>query len=143
MRHLVSYRPRNLNVFENLDRVFDSFLTDSPARRSVSPAVDIREIDDSYVLEAELPGLTEKDVDVKVEDTLLTISSKTEDEKEEEKNGYLVRERRAASFSRCFVLPKDVDRENISASFSNGLLQLALPKSPETKPRSIEVKVAK
>ena len=143
MRHLVSYRPRNLNVFENLDRVFDSFLTDSPARRSVSPAVDIREIDDSYVLEAELPGLTEKDVDVKVEDTLLTISSKTEDEKEEEKNGYLVRERRAASFSRCFVLPKDVDRENISASFSNGLLQLSLPKSPETKPRSIEVKVAK
>ena len=142
MRHLVPYRPLSRSFFHDIDRVFDSFLTDGPVRR-VSPAVDIRETEDAYLLEAELPGATEKDIDVKVDDTLLTISSKQEEEKKEDNNGYLVRERRAAEYSRSFVLPKEVDRENVKASFKNGLLELTLPKHPETQPRSIEVKSLK
>ena len=105
-----------------------------------TPSVDIVENDDRYVLEAELTGLTEKDVDLKVEDNLLTISSKKTEEKKEEKRSYLLRERKDYQFTRSFVLPKDVDREHISASFKNGLLTLDLPKLPETKPRKIDIK---
>ena len=133
MNTLVRYNPRSLDLFGNFDRLFDF-------GRTSSPRVDIREDDDKYLLEAELPGVTEKDIEVKVEDNLLTISSKYDESDKEEKNGYLVRERRFQSFSRCFVLPKDVDREKIDAQFKNGLLSLTLSKAPEAKPKKIEIK---
>jgi HSP20 family molecular chaperone IbpA len=71
------------------------------------------------------------------------ISSKKEEETETKKNGYLLKERKGTAFSRSFVLPKDVDREKIEASFKNGLLTLTLHKSPVTQPRAIEVKASK
>ena len=140
MKHVVPYRPTRLSVFSDFDRMFDGLFTD----RNVSmrtPSVDIVEDEDRYVLEAELTGLSEKDVDVKVEDSLLTISSKKTEETETEKRSYLLRERRDFQFTRSFVLPKDVNRESIAASFKNGLLTLELPKLPETKPRKIDIKV--
>ena len=133
MNTLVRYNPRSLDMFGNFDRLFDF-------GRTSSPRVDIREDDDRYLLEAELPGVTEKDIEVKVEDNLLTIASNYDESSKEEKNGYLVRERRFQSFSRCFVLPKDVDREKIDAQFKNGLLSLTLSKAPEAKPKKIEIK---
>ena len=133
MNTLVRYNPRSLDMFGNFDRLFDF-------GRTSSPRVDIREDDDNYLLEAELPGVTEKDIEVKVEDNLLTIASSYDESNKEEKNGYLVRERRFQSFSRCFVLPKDVDREKIDAQFKNGLLSLTLSKAPEAKPKKIEIK---
>ena len=108
--------------------------------RTVYPRVDVREDEERYTLEAELPGLTEKNIEVKVEDNLLTISSASDREDNEGPVGYVLQERRHHSFSRSFVLPKDVDRENIDAGFSNGLLKLSLDKAPEMKPKTIEVK---
>ena len=143
MNSLIKYQPSYLDMFDDLDRVFDSLVGGTSLGRARVPAVDIREEEDRYVLEAELTGLTEKDVEVKVQDNLLLISSKQEKETEEKKKGYLLKERRSSSFSRSFVLPKDVDREKIEAAFKNGLLTLTLHKSPETKPRAIEVKVGK
>ena len=143
MRSLVKYSPVSLDVFGNFDRIFDSFFNDSTARRGSQPRVDIQEKEDAYLLEAELPGLSDKDVDVKVDDNLLTISSKSESENSEEKSGYILRERRHRSFARSFVLPKDVDRDSIEAHFNDGLLSLTLNKTPETKPRTIEVKSKK
>ena len=143
MRNLVKYNPSSLDIFRDFDRVFDSFFNDSAFTPRSTPRVDIREDEDGYVLEAELPGLTEKDIEVKVDDNLLTISSKKEDEKEEGRDGYLLKERRRASFARSFVLPKDVDKSSIEAKFANGLLRLNLGKAPETKPKTIEVKSAK
>ena len=147
MRSLVRYNPGSVNLFEDIDRMFNSFFNDSAMTRSSSPRVDIKESENGYLLEAELPGLTEKDVDVKIEDSLLTISSAVEENREEKSdeknNGFLLRERRSHSFTRSFVLPKDVDRESIEATFSNGLLSLNLAKVPETKPRTIEIKSAK
>lgn len=139
MNTLVRYNPRALSLANNFDRMMDSFFSDSP--RSYAPTVDIREDENKYVLEAELPGLTEKDIDVKVEDNLLTISSKTEEKAEEKKNGYILKERRSKSFSRSFVVPKDVDKEKIEAGFKNGLLSLSLHKAPAAKPKSVEIKV--
>ncbi len=143
MRSLVRYNPSSLDMFGNLDRVFDSFFTDSAFARKNSPRVDISENADGYVLEAELPGLSEKDVEVKIDDTLLTISSKNEEEKKEEREGYIVKERRHETFVRSFVLPKDVDKDSIEARFANGLLHLTLNKAPETKPKTIEIKSVK
>jgi HSP20 family protein len=142
MNSLVTYRPvRGLDVFGNFDRMLDAFFDDTPVWNARTPAVDVKEEADRYVLEAELPGLSEKDVEVKVEENLLTIVSAKNEEKEENKNGYLMKERRSSSFQRSFVLPKDADKDNIHAKFKNGLLILDLHKKPEVKPRSIEVKV--
>jgi HSP20 family protein len=93
-------------------------------------------------MEVELPGLTEKDVEVKLENTLLTISSNRDEKKEEKKNGYVLRERTSTHFSRSFVLPEGVDREKIAAEFKNGVLQLFFPKVPAAKPKTIEVKAS-
>ena len=145
MNYIARTRKNNgLSLWDEMDRVFDNFLVDAPARsRSWSPAVDVRENENEYVLEAELPGLTEEDVEVKVEDNLLTIASAKDEDKKEEKNGYLIRERRSAHFSRSFVLPKDVDAEKIDGVYKNGVLSLHLAKKPESKPKSIKIKVEK
>ena len=102
--------------------------------------MDVREQENEYLMEAELPGLAEKDIELNVEDNILTLSSKKQESKEEKKNGYLIRERCNYEFARTFVLPKDVDREKIKAEFKNGLLVVNIPKKPETKPQKIDVK---
>jgi HSP20 family molecular chaperone IbpA len=142
MNSLINYKPVGaFDLLGDFNRVLDSFFTDTPVWKSRIPAVNIREEEGCYLLEAELPGLSQKDVDVKIEENQLTISSVQNETKEENKNGYLIRERNNSSFKRSFVLPKNVDRENISAKFKNGLLILELQKKQEEKPRSIEVKV--
>lgn len=143
MRSMIKYEPGYLNLFDDLDLTFDALFNTNPFGRTRVPAVDVREEEDRYVLEAELTGLTEKDIDVKLDDNLLVISSKKEEDKESKKSGYILQERRRTAFSRSFVVPKDVDRESIEAKFTNGLLTLTLHKSPETKPRDIEVKAGK
>ena len=134
-------RNNGLSYVTDFDRMLDSFFKDTPFWNTNAPSVDITESDDAYVLEADLPGMNDKDIDVKVENDILTISSNREEKKEENKKGYLLKERRSCSFSRSFVLPKDVDRSNIEAHFKNGVLTLNLPKSPEAKPRNIDIKV--
>jgi len=137
MARLMTYRPADL---WNWDSVLDRFFDDSPLDLGRSPAVDVREGEKEYTMEVELPGLTEKDLEVNVENNLLTLSSKKEEDRKEEKKNYLVRERRSFEFKRSFSLPEDVQRDGINAEFKNGLLTLTLPKSLEAQPRKIEVK---
>lgn len=145
MKSMIRYNPatRSLtdwgfdSVLNSFDRIFDDSMFVVGAKM---PQVDVREEDGKYVLEADLPGLTEKDIDVKVDGNILTISSARKEEKEDKKNGYLIKERTSCSFSRAFTLPDDVARDKINASFKNGLLTLDMEKSPESKPKSIEVK---
>ena len=142
MRSLTTYRP----ALANIDRWFDSFFEDvaRPVAgrfvRNARPAIDVSKNEGGYLLEAELPGLTEKDFEVKVDGNLLTLASKQESEETTDKNGYVVHERSASSFTRSFVLPKDVDADAIDASFKNGLLTLTIPKSEAAQPKQIEVK---
>jgi HSP20 family protein len=140
--NLIKYRPLTAGL---LDREIDSLFDDLSENNfwafdNKYPRVDVREEKDSYVLEADLPGLSEKDIEVRVEHNLLTISSSKKEEKEEKKEGYLMRERRAYSFARSFTLPDDVNRENIAAKFKNGVLTLTLTKNPEAQPKKIEIK---
>ncbi len=137
--NLIRYRPRAFDLFD-WDRVFDHFI-DEPVFNTRIPVVDIREDENKYFMEVELPGLTEKDIVVKVENNILTLSSKKEESKEEKKKDYVRKERRSYSFSRCFSLPENVKVEKIDAKFKNGVLNISIPKAPEAKPKLIEVKV--
>ncbi len=135
---IIKYRPRTLDLF-NWDRVFDRYFGDFD-HSAGWPAVDVREDDDNYLVEVELPGLSEKDVEVKVENGVLTIASRKDESREEKDEGYIWKERRHYSFSRSFSLPDNVDVEKINANFKNGLLDIAVPKAPAAKPKLIEVK---
>lgn len=138
--NLIRYQPRSLDLLDNVSHWFDDFYTEPFLGGSAVPAVDVRETDAEYLMEMELPGLSEKDVEVKLENSLLTISSSKSVSKEEKKNGYVLRERKSSQFSRSFVLPEGVDREKIAAEFKNGILNLSFPKVPAAKPKTIEVK---
>jgi len=123
-------------------RMLDSFFVNAPVWNTQTPAVDVKEEEKRYLMEVELPGLTDKDIELKVEDNILTLSSKKEESKEQKKDGYLLRERHSAEFCRTFVLPQDADRAELKAEFKNGLLVVDIPKKPEAQPRKIDVKVS-
>lgn len=144
--NLIRYSPSSLDLEGNVSRWFDDMFVDLPSWRTTVPAVDVRESETEFLMEVDLPGLSEKDIEVKLDNNLLTISSRKEESKEvskeEKKNGYLVRERRSAGFSRSFVLPEEADREKIAAEFKNGVLHLTFPKTPAAKPKTIEVRAS-
>lgn len=156
---------RGWGTFENLrreiDRVFDSFNTSwrFPFGRSgldaerffprdvaavMSPAVDVVEKEKAYELTAELPGMTDKDIEVKVANGVLTIKGEKKEEKEEKGKDYYLSERRYGSFHRAFEVPDGVDADKIEASFAKGVLTLSLPKTVEAQKaeKKITVKAA-
>lgn len=140
MNTLVRYRPNGVNLFKNFDAMVNSLFSEDMNIDTRNISVDIREDEDKYVLEAELAGVSEKDVDINVENDMLTISSSREEKNEEKKEGYILKERRSSSFCRSFMLPKDVDTGKIDASVKDGVLTLDMPKRPEAKPKKISVK---
>jgi HSP20 family protein len=108
------------------------------------PAVDVVESEKAYEITADLPGMDEKNIEVKVADGVLTIKGEKQEEKEEKKKDYYLQERSFGSFQRSFELPESVDSDKIEASFKKGVLTVTLPKKPEAqKPtKKIEVKAA-
>jgi HSP20 family protein len=140
------YRPSTLeSALNDFSRYMESFFDDSPLSCVGSrilnhlPAVDVRETDTSYVLEAELPGYDEKSIQVHLNGGALTIESKEEAEAEKKEEHYVLRERRNASFSRTFKLPENADPEHITAAFKNGVLSLEIKKRTETQKRVIQI----
>lgn len=125
--------------FDLLDTIFENDLI--PGYSGRSPAIDVREKDGKYLVEAELPGVDEKDLKVELKDGLLTLSTAKAEEKKEETGTWLRRERRSFSFTRSFTLPEDADGEKIEAGFKDGLLTIAVPKKAEVAPRVVQVKV--
>jgi HSP20 family protein len=111
----------------------------TPARRW-TPAVDLVEEDEQYVLRADLPGLSPDDVKIEVEDRVLTVSGERGSEKEERRDGYYRLERSSGSFSRSVRLPEGVDAEKIEAGFEHGVLEVKIPKPEQSKPRRVEIK---
>ena len=151
-----------LSLRREMDRLFEDFGRGfSPTRRSVfdvfdvepfwqqettwaAPAVDIAESQKAYEITAELPGMDEKNIEVKVANGNLIIKGERQEEKEEKEKDYYLRERNFGSFERSFDVPEGVDGDKIEASFSKGVLTVTLPKKPEAqKPaKKIEVKAA-
>jgi len=150
MNTLSFFNPRfTSDLFDVIDRNFNDYGYGENGK-SAMPRVDVSEKKDSYVLEMELPGYTENDVELDLKDRVLTISSKLKDakkaEKEEKKEAaesvYLIKERRNTTFSRSFTMPEDIDQENVSAAFKNGLLTVIIPRKAEAQTKRIMISVA-
>ena len=154
MKAVTLYRPGFIeSALSDFDRYMDSFFGGNfltPSDRNFSGnysfqrfPVDVRETETAYFLEAELPGFDEKDVEVRLDNSTLTIESKKEetssDATDRTDRGYLIRERRLSSFSRSFKLPENIDPEGISASFKNGVLSLEIAKKAEAQKRVIQI----
>lgn len=144
LRPLENLRRQVDRLFEDFDRGWHLPFARSTAfdrepfwRRELSfsgmPAVDIVEKSDAFEISAELPGMDEKNIEIKLSNGTLTIKGEKKDEREEKKKDYYLSERHYGSFQRTFGLPEGVDPEKIEAHFSKGVLTLHLPKKPEAQ----------
>jgi HSP20 family protein len=115
--------------------------SDSAATRPWTPNVDIKETENEIVLHADVPGIDEKDIDIKLEDGTLTLKGERKFEQEKKGEGYHRIERGYGSFVRCFSVPDSVDSEHVKAAYKSGVLTVTLPKKEVAKPRSIKVAV--
>ena len=130
--------------FEEMNRLHDHFLGGRGlSKQAFQVAVDIREEDDAFYVDAEVPGLAAEDVKVDIEKNVLTLSGERKVEKEEVEGTYRRVERQYGSFTRSFTLPETVDTESISADLKEGVLALRLPKKDAPTPRSISVNAKK
>ncbi|HEY6467998.1 MAG TPA: Hsp20/alpha crystallin family protein [Candidatus Acidoferrales bacterium] len=135
----------NFNALqEQVNKLFEGTLNgqgENSAITSWAPAVDIYETENELVLKADLPGVTEKDIDVRVENNMLTVRGERQFETKVKEDNYLRVERTYGSFSRSFGLPNTVNTEAISAEYKNGVLTVQLPKRAESKPKQVKVNV--
>jgi HSP20 family protein len=130
---------------EQMNRMFeDTFFrsADEDALTTWAPSVDIYETEQELVLRADLPGLEEKDLDVRVESNMLTIRGERKFEKKVKEENYLRVERAFGSFSRSFSLPNTVNPDAVKAEYKNGVLTVTLPKREESKPRQVKISVS-
>jgi HSP20 family protein len=133
------------SIQQEMNRLFGTFLdpqsgVDVGARRWV-PATDLVEEGDHYVLRADLPGVSEDQLKVELEDNVLTISGERKSEHEQRKNGYYRVERASGRFARSLTVPEGVDADSIKARFEHGVLEVTIPKPPERKPRRVAIDV--
>jgi HSP20 family protein len=131
---------------KEMDRLWDSFLEGRPGRRAREeetwvPSLDFSETKTDMVVKAELPGIDPKDIDISLNEGILTIKGEKRQEKEEKEEGYHLVERSYGSFTRSIRLPREVQNEKINASYKNGVLKITLPKSEEAKKKEIKIKV--
>jgi HSP20 family protein len=145
---LVRWEPaREISSLQSdINRLFNSFF-DTPTggnggtlRRWIPP-MDLVETEDSFVLKADLPGLTESDLNLEVEDNVLTISGERKAEHEDKREGYVRVERAFGSFRRSLTLPEGVEPDAVKASFDNGVLEVRIPKPEQRKPRKVAIQV--
>ena len=144
---IVRWEPfRELSSLQTeMNRLFNTAFGDVPnggtaggARRWV-PAMDLLETDEHFVLRADLPGMSESDVNIELEDNVLTLSGERRAEHEEKREGFYRVERSSGAFSRSLTLPKGVDPESVQASFDRGVLEVRIPKPEQRKPRKITI----
>ena len=129
---------------DRMNRLFrDSFdgREESLTTSTFAPAVDVYEDEHNVTLKIEVPGVEEKDIDVRVENHTLTVHGERKFEKEEKEENYRRVERQYGSFTRSFTLPNTVDTENVSANYDKGVLKIKLAKKAEAKPKQIKVNV--
>ena len=147
MNAVVRYEPfRGLSTLhDQVNRLFNETMFRGQGEDSAittwAPAVDIFETPNELVVKADLPDVDEKDIDIRVENNLLTIRGERKFEKSVSEDNYLRVERTYGAFSRSFSLPTTVNAEAIHAEYKNGVLTVNLPKREESKPRQVKVSV--
>ncbi len=131
----------------DMNRMFDEFFRGDVLAdetffgRDWSPAVDVVENNDSYILKAELPGMNKDDVKITLENNILTIRGEKKNEMEKKEQNVHRVERSYGMFERSFTIPGSIKANEIDAQYNNGILTLTLPKAEEAKPKLIDVKV--
>lgn len=146
MTVLTRWEPfRELSTLQDrINRAFRESRTgedDSLTTSSFAPAVDVYEDEHQVSLKIEVPGIDEKDIDVRVENNTLTVHGERKIEKEEKEENYRRVERHYGTFTRTFTLPQTVDTEKVAATYDKGVLKIALPKKAEAKPKQIKITV--
>ena len=136
-RDLVSLR-------EKMNRLFEDAVTSRGEERDMiastwSPSVDIYETESAIIMNAEVPGIEEKDIEIKIEDNTLSLKGERKFEKETKEENYHRIERSYGSFYRSFTIPRYVDQDKINAEHDSGVLKITMPKKPESKPKTIKV----
>ncbi len=134
---------------DEVDRLFDDFGFSMPTRSifsfhpraAVIPAVELAEVDGGYEVSVELPGLEERNIDIEVEDGVLSVSGEKREESEKKEDGYLMSERRYGSFSRQLTLPADADADTIEAKFKHGVLKLTMKKDEKVANRAKKIPI--
>lgn len=137
---------RNMaTLHSQVNRLFENSLqsgrTDNSALTTWAPAVDIHENENALVITADLPGMDEKDLDIRVENNMLTVRGERKFDQKVKEENYLRIERTYGAFSRSFSLPNTVNTEAIKAEYKNGVLAVELPKRAESKPKQVKVNV--
>jgi len=129
------------SVHSDMNRLFDAMMQAPAAAqpRRWTPAMDLAESEGAFVLRADLPGVTQEDVTIELEDNVLTVSGERKSDREAKGDGFYRAERAFGSFSRSLTLPKGVDPEAIAATFTDGVLEVRIPKPEERKPRRIAI----
>ena len=133
-----------MNVNEQLNRLFDDAFATMPRGADLdagtwAPAVDLREEEGGFVLQADMPGMKKEDIDVHVENNILTIQGERRFESETKRDTYHRIERAYGKFTRSFALPVRVHSEGIKAAYKDGILEVSIPKAEESKPKRIAV----
>lgn len=145
---LVRWNPRNdfWGMHRRLNRMFDDLLVPATHRESNAhpllsgvPAVDIVENENSIVIQAEMPGVDKKDIEIDVKDGVLTLKGERKADSETKEENYYRRERVYGSFQRVFTLPSEVNHEAIKADYKDGVLKIDIPKPEKTKPKKITI----
>ena len=139
---LVRWNPTNelANVTKDFDGLLNTFWNSEDSyMTNFNPTVDIEENDDEFVFHAELPGLDKKDVKISLKDNILTLSGEKAQKNKEKKLNFHRIESSYGKFQRCFKLPQNVRQADIKADFSNGILNITVPKAEEAKPKEIEI----
>jgi HSP20 family protein len=133
-----------ITLREKMNRLFEDAVTSRGEEKDLisstwSPAVDIYENENELVLTAEVPGLEEKDVEIKIEDNTLSVRGERKFEKETKEENYHRIERSYGTFFRSFTLPNYIDQDKIQAEHENGVLKITMPKRTELKPRKVKI----
>jgi len=132
---------------QEVNRLFDDFLTSDffgepfQGIAEWQPALDLAETDDAVVVKAELPGIKSDDVEVLLQDDVLTIKGEKKEEKEEKTKNVHHVERAYGAFQRSFRLPATIQGDKVDATFKNGVLTVTLPKAEEAKPKAVKIKI--
>jgi HSP20 family protein len=137
MALLIKPQPFSTDLHRLFNSVFDDVATS--AKQRWTPAMDLVEVDDHFVLKADLPGLAEEDVAIEVNDNVLTVSGERKSEHESRERGFYRVERAYGSFRRALTLPDGIDPDAISAKFDRGVLEVSIPKPAQREPRKIAI----
>ncbi len=126
---------------QRLKRFFEDWDLDIPTESVNLPKIDVWEDNDKYVVEAELPGFDKKDIDLNITNDVITIKATKKQQQEKKDKNYYYAERSYGEFVRSLRLPSEVDKKSIKAKYTNGVLELTLPKTKEAKEKSTKVEI--